>query len=318
MPFNRSAPYYVLVTTDWDFADPGQPGKYVSGPPARRSPGAANDALRGPVHVHRSRRSPTRARRARRLAAASSATRSTTRSACTSTRTATSSTAAGLTCVTDQSTVYAMDTTGYTIKLGAYDRAAVRRAARARGHAVRRSTASPRRTDVPRRRLDGDARRRSQALADKGFTADTSALNWARHRGVGGPRSCIAGTWRTGTRSATPASRTTRAMTNVLTSTAPTLPILEVPDNGVMIDYVTLPEMNGLFDANWNGEPLDRPAHADDGLPPGDAGFSRGRVSARRRLPRTTPISTSRLASSARSSTSRSKTSSPHTRSDAR
>jgi len=34
---------------------------------------------------------------------------------------------------------------------------------------------------------------------------------------------------------------------------AATLPILEVPDNGVMIDYVTLPEMNGIFDANWDG-----------------------------------------------------------------
>ncbi|MDQ3366545.1 MAG: hypothetical protein M3680_14060, partial [Myxococcota bacterium] len=31
------------------------------------------------------------------------------------------------------------------------------------------------------------------------------------------------------------------------------------PDNGAMIDYVTLDEMNGLFDANWNGEPLAAP-----------------------------------------------------------
>ena len=34
------------------------------------------------------------------------------------------------------------------------------------------------------------------------------------------------------------------------------LRMLEVPDNGVMIDYVSLEEMTGLFDANWDGQPL--------------------------------------------------------------
>ena len=113
----------------------------------------------GAVHVHGSdghRRAPRPssstwiARAARR--------RSTTRSACTSIRTATSSTDAGITCITDQSTVYADgDTSGYTIKLGAYGRddmgtllehaKQIFDAARAR-HAE----------DVPRRRLDRDAR----------------------------------------------------------------------------------------------------------------------------------------------------------------
>ena len=40
---------------------------------------------------------------------------------------------------------------------------------------------------------------------------------------------------------------------------APALGLLEVPDNGIMIDYVTLPQMTGIFDANWNGQPLDHP-----------------------------------------------------------
>ena len=35
--------------------------------------------------------------------------------------------------------------------------------------------------------------------------------------------------------------------------------MLEVPDNGVMIDYVTAAEMNSLFDANWDGAPIASP-----------------------------------------------------------
>jgi hypothetical protein len=39
----------------------------------------------------------------------------------------------------------------------------------------------------------------------------------------------------------------------------PQLGLLEVPDNGVMIDYVSLAEMTGLFDSNWAGGALDGP-----------------------------------------------------------
>ncbi|MCX5743353.1 MAG: hypothetical protein NT062_12745 [Proteobacteria bacterium] len=38
-----------------------------------------------------------------------------------------------------------------------------------------------------------------------------------------------------------------------------TMPILEVPDNGTMIDYVTLEEMTAIFDANFMGTPLAKP-----------------------------------------------------------
>ena len=37
------------------------------------------------------------------------------------------------------------------------------------------------------------------------------------------------------------------------------LTILEVPDNGVMIDYLSLAEMNSIFDANFDGTPLPAP-----------------------------------------------------------
>ena len=46
--------------------------------------------------------------------------------------------------------------------------------------------------------------------------------------------------------------------------------------DGVMIDYVTLPEMNGLFDANWDGQPLETPRTLMMGFHPATPGFSEG------------------------------------------
>lgn len=37
------------------------------------------------------------------------------------------------------------------------------------------------------------------------------------------------------------------------------MPILEVPDNAAMVDYVTVQEMVGIFTANWDGAPLAGP-----------------------------------------------------------
>src|SRR5690606_27970086 len=50
------------------------------------------------------------------------------------------------------------------------------------------------------------------------------------------------------------------SMTDPLTSQpGANLTILEVPDNGVMIDYLSTMEMNAIFDANWDGSPLEAP-----------------------------------------------------------
>src|SRR5690606_24402284 len=83
---------------------------------------------------------------------------------------------AGVTCVTDQSTVYSSDATGYTVKLGAYDRPTF-------GLLLDRAIELFAEYGLNRPRtfraggwtatLDTLG-----ALADKGFTADTSALNW--------------------------------------------------------------------------------------------------------------------------------------------
>jgi hypothetical protein len=39
----------------------------------------------------------------------------------------------------------------------------------------------------------------------------------------------------------------------------PAIPILEIPDNGSLVDYVTGDEMIEIFNVNWSGTPLLRP-----------------------------------------------------------
>lgn len=270
VPFNRSAPYYVLVTTDWDFADPGNPANtyqdylhenhaelrmtHFVGPYTFTDP-AVTEARRAELvtwlvqqrddhrdeiglHIHPYCNFVT---------------------------------AAGLTCVTDQSTVYTEDLSGYTIKLGAYDRTQM-------GVLLDKSRALFEQYGLgtPRTfRAGGWTAELStlQALADKNYVADTSALNWARIEEWDGKE-----LYRWNMENWAPIGDTSQpyypSATDVLTSTGPTLPLLEVPDNGVMIDYVTLPEMNGLFDANWNREPLSAPRTLMMGFHPATPGFS--------------------------------------------
>jgi len=168
-------------------------------------------------------------------------------------------TSAGLPCVTDQSTVYAEDTSGYTIKLSAYNRADM-------GTLLAHANALFEQNGLARTktfRAGGWTANLETlaALSDQGFTADTSALNWARIEEWKDQQSGELYRWNMA--NWTPIGDTSQpywvSENDVLTDAAPTLPILEVPDNGAMIDYVTLEEMNALFDANWNGEPLVTP-----------------------------------------------------------
>jgi len=165
---------------------------------------------------------------------------------------------AGIACITDQSTTMPMgDTTGYTIKLAAY------------GHDGMVTLLERAKTIFNERGLGTPVTFRAggwtadvttvQALADTGFVADTSALNWARIEEWDGYElyDWTMAHW-------APINDTTQpyypSTTNVLGSDpAPMMSILEVPDNGVMIDYVTTQEMSGLFTSNWDGAPLEAP-----------------------------------------------------------
>jgi hypothetical protein len=104
-----------------------------------------------------------------------------------------------------------------------------------------------------------------KALADTGYIADTSALNWARIEEWKDQQNGELYRWNMANWA--PIGDTSQPyfpnQTDALSDVGPNLGLLEVPDNGVMIDYVSLEEMNGLFDANWPagiGQPLATPS----------------------------------------------------------
>jgi hypothetical protein len=256
LPFYRSHPYYVMVSTDYDFSDPGDiaiadmdmlhashPGMRIShfwAPYTYTDPAVTVDRQQQltawilgeqtkyhdeiGLHIHPYCNFVVDA---------------------------------GLTCITDQSTVFPEgDTSGYTILLAAYghdnmnillDHAASLFEARGLG--------TP---DVFRAGGWTATEDTLAALADHRYIADSSALNWARIEEWKGHLlyDWTMEHWATIGDTSQPYRP---SESDILVNTVPQLPLLEVPDNGVMIDYVTLSEMTGIFDANWNGAPLDTP-----------------------------------------------------------
>jgi hypothetical protein len=171
---------------------------------------------------------------------------------------------AGQTCITDQSTVYPTgDDTGYTIKLAAYGHAPMS-ALLQRAHVIfnERGLGTP--TTFRAGGWTADINT-LKALADNGYVADTSALNWKY----------IAEEWEGSELLSwnmmhwNPINDTSQPYypnENDVLSGVPSnpmisdlLPILEVPDNGVMIDYVSDEEMAAIFNANWDGAPIATP-----------------------------------------------------------
>lgn len=101
-----------------------------------------------------------------------------------------------------------------------------------------------------------------KALAEDGFVADSSANNWARieesrHDGNGLLYKWNRQHWR-------PISDISQPYypnaSNPAIGGKPAIPILEIPDNGSLVDYVTGDEMIEIFNVNWLGAPLPHPA----------------------------------------------------------
>ncbi|HVV88059.1 MAG TPA: hypothetical protein VHE35_33695 [Kofleriaceae bacterium] len=168
--------------------------------------------------------------------------------------------AAGLTCITDQSTVYQTDTTGYTIKLEAYGEAGLETLLdKAREIFDERGLGKP----ITFRAGGWTASIDNlKALAAKEFVADTSALNWPYIEEWTRPSVTELWTWNM-TNWSQINDTSQPYYPNVVdkqSGAAPNLPILEVPDNGVMVDYVTVDEMKSILAANWDGAtPLAKP-----------------------------------------------------------
>jgi subtilisin-like proprotein convertase family protein len=101
-----------------------------------------------------------------------------------------------------------------------------------------------------------------RALAEDGFVADSSANNWARieesqYEDNGMLYKWNRQHWKPITDISQPYYPSAH---NPAIAGNPAIPILEIPDNGSLVDYVTGDEMIEIFNVNWSGTPLLRPA----------------------------------------------------------
>jgi hypothetical protein len=269
--FRRTHPLYVLATTDWDYSDAGQaamdfhddvhamhPGVKIThfiGPYTFTDP-AVSDAREAEIvdwvkrmrdeygdeiglHIH---------------------------PYCNFVE------YAGLTCNTTESTVYENDTTGYTIGLWAYDEEAFGTLLRTADTLFEEAGwGKPVTFRAGGWTATIDTLR---ALADDGFVADTSALNWAKIEEwiPGGPGTGYYTLYQWNMEQWSSIGDTSQPYYpndgDVLSSAGPRLSILEVPDNLAMVDYVSVEEMDTILRANWDGSPLDAPTTAMMGWHP--------------------------------------------------
>ncbi|MEC4748865.1 hypothetical protein [Methylomicrobium sp. Wu6] len=101
-----------------------------------------------------------------------------------------------------------------------------------------------------------------KALAADGFVADSSANNWERIREESkNDGNGVLYTWNRQHWNAIN-DRSQPYFPGELepmSDGVPAIPILEVPDNGSLVDYVTSDEMISIFRSNWQGQPLAKP-----------------------------------------------------------
>lgn len=269
---HRSHPYYVLATTDWDFADPSDPtldfhdemhaehtdvrithfiGPYTFTDPAvtdvreaelvawaARMRDDYDDEIG--LHIHPYCHFVEYA---------------------------------GLTCNTDESTVSASDPTGYSVGLWAYGDTDFRSLLETADELfMDRGLGKP----VTFRAGGWTATIETmRALAATGYIADTSANNWMRmEEWIPNPPFITGILYSWNMENWAPIDDTSQPyypnQDDVLSSEAPTLPILEVPDNAIMVDYVSIAEMTDIFEQNWDGTPLAAPTTYMMGWHPSD------------------------------------------------
>lgn len=251
---HRSAPLYFFIATDWDFSEPGENSTLIMDAMRRRHPSLVFTHFVGPYTYTDPQLAPAR-------------------------RTAITNwlhdaqakgdeiglhihpycnfvTHAQVTCITDQSTVYPTDASGYTVKVAAYDEPTF---GKLLDDADALFMANGLGKPVTFRAGGWTADLGTvKALASHGYVADSSALNWARleewqNQGTGELYRWNMANW-------TPIGDTSQPYypsdTSVLMPGLLPLSILEVPDNGIMADYVSAEEMKQIAAANWNGKAL--------------------------------------------------------------
>lgn len=256
--FQRSHPYYVVMTTDWDFADPSQPALVAQDAIRFEHPDLKITHFVGPYTFTDPAVTPTR------------------RQALVDWLLAQANgygdeiglhihpycsfvEYAGLACVTDESTVYVSDPSGYTVLVAAYDEAEFGQLLVAADDLFGAAG-----LPLPRTFRAGGwtaSVATLRALDAHGYVADTSALNWARmeewmDQGTGVLYDWNMAAWSTIGDTSQPYRPN---VDDAQSAAPPTLQLLQVPDNGIMVDYVDGAEMAEIFDANWDGAALATP-----------------------------------------------------------
>ncbi|MEZ4367733.1 MAG: hypothetical protein R2939_15870 [Kofleriaceae bacterium] len=256
--FVRSHPYYVVMTTDWDFPDPSTPALTRQDQLHREHPDLKITHFVGPYTFTDPDMTPARqaelvAWLTRQVDEHDDEIGLHIHPYCSFVE------YAGLTCNTEASTVYAYDLSGYTILLSAYDEAEVG-AMLVAADELFTANGLP----LPRTFRAGGwtaSAATLRALDAHGYVADTSALNWARLEEWEGEGTGVLYEWNMA--NWTPIGDTSQPyypnVDDALSSAAPTLGLLQVPDNGIMVDYVDTAEMIEIFEANWDGGALAAP-----------------------------------------------------------
>jgi len=109
-----------------------------------------------------------------------------------------------------------------------------------------------------------------RALARVGYVADTSANNWRRLDEWQGASGTSLYEWNS--MQWADIDETSQpwwpSETGMMASEPPHVGVLEVPDNGILVDYVTADEMIEMFEANWDGAALPEPRQYSIGYHP--------------------------------------------------
>lgn len=109
-----------------------------------------------------------------------------------------------------------------------------------------------------------------RALGSAGYVADSSANNWQRLEEWRGKPNTSLYAWNA--EQWAPIDETSQpwypSETGLLSAEPPHVGVLEVPDNGILVDYVSAAEMIEMFETNLGGGPLHAPRQYSIGYHP--------------------------------------------------
>jgi hypothetical protein len=180
--------------------------------------------------------------------------------------------AAGLTCQTQPSVVYpAGDDTGYSVRLGAYTREEWNTLF-AKAADIWQSVGFGKATSFRAGAWTLETHV-AEALADSGFVVDSSPVNWPYMEEWEGYDLYTWSEQQWGPIGDTSQPYHATADSILPGGSGAPIPLLLVPDNGVMVDYWTVAEMQAIFDANWDRKGLPAPIQVSTGFHPAPAEY---------------------------------------------